>query len=213
MDWIENDSHSHNEWAGGVPEELHLLLALPDRLCPGHWARAIRFAGALGRASAGYLGSTIRDGIEAGHLPFLKSETYLEMVLRPSLPETLMEPADLEAWEAAFEDGRASSDPRVQAFTSGLAERVSEITHTVLKRRRVLARYLEVPLASLSVSGILPEGIPLFDGREGCFLVTDAEEAARLGSGEIRALCGRTGRPCDVESCPFLDLLIHRSRN
>ena len=208
MDMHENDSQYQ------ATEDLGLLLALPGALCALHWARAIRFAGALGRASAGYLGSAIRDGIEEGHLPFLRPVTYLEMVVRPSAPEGLLEREALQAWEEAFTEGTAASDPRVQAFTSGLAEGVSEITATVLRRRQVLARYLEVPLSSLSVSGIAPGGIPVFRSTDACrFLVTDWKEAERLGSGEIRALCARTGEPCDVESCPFLDVLIHRSRN
>jgi hypothetical protein len=56
---------------------------------------------------------------------------------------------------------------------SGVTSPVAEITSSVLQRRRVLARYLEVPQRTLSLSGIVPGGIPVFTGREGCFLVTD----------------------------------------
>lgn len=211
----DNDSQSHDRSGRGADagtHDLRLLLAPPDRLCPTHWARAIRFAGAFGRASADYLGPAIRDGMEDGQLPFLRPATYLDMIVRPSKPEGLIAEDEVEAWRGAFEDGRADRDPRVQAFAAGLAERVAEITSSVLQRRRVLARYLEVPQRTLSLSGIVAGGIPVFTGSEGCFLVTDTDEAERLGSSKIRALCGRRGGSC-VESCPFLDLLIHRSGN
>ncbi|MDZ7780610.1 MAG: hypothetical protein U5R14_11870 [Gemmatimonadota bacterium] len=193
--------------------DLRLLLTLPGRLCSARWVRAIEFARVLGRASAEYLGPLIRDGIQEGHLPFLQPVVYLEMIVVSSAPEGLVSEEELQSWRRAFEDGRAARDPRVQAFGAGLAERIAELTASVLQRRKLLARYLEIPQASLSLSGIAPGGVPVFMVRGECFLVTDSEEAEGLGAGRIRALCGHDGRSCEVESCPFLGMLIHRSRN
>jgi len=188
----------NSETSSSADHMLTLLAAPPDRLCPLHWTAGIRRAGALGRILAEQLLSPVPEVVADGRPLLFRREAYLDLVLRPWVADGSVSRSDFRRWERRFADGTALSDPRVQAFGAGCAQRTLEITASVTERRNLLARYFEVSVEEVEIASISRGVLPAFryEGRH--VLPLTANEARTLARPEIRSLL-EVGRPSSAD--------------